>query len=188
MSNLFQFNGKKWVEIAQNGYTPIKGVDYFDGKDGYTPVKDVDYFDGEPGKDGSPDTGADMVKKINSLPIKPEFQITADHIKDLPPTFQRIIEQHGMQANETILTAGENVSITKDAFGKWVISATGGGSTGFSDFTITRSGDYISSVLVGSTTYTYSRTGAYISSVTDGSQTLTFTRNGDNQITEGVVS
>lgn len=53
---------------GQNGYTPVKGVDYFDGKDGspgkdgqngrdgYTPVKGVDYFDGkdgQPGKDGS---------------------------------------------------------------------------------------------------------------------------------------
>ena len=55
---------------GEPGYTPIKGVDYFDGtpgtpgkdgapgkdgtdgKDGYTPVKGVDYFDGEPGKDG----------------------------------------------------------------------------------------------------------------------------------------
>jgi hypothetical protein len=41
-----------------DGYTPQKGIDYFDGapgadgKDGYTPVKGVDYFDGEPGKDG----------------------------------------------------------------------------------------------------------------------------------------
>ena len=34
------------------GYTPQKGIDYFDGKDGengYTPVKGKDYFDGEPG-------------------------------------------------------------------------------------------------------------------------------------------
>lgn len=28
------------------GYTPVKGVDYFDGKDGYTPIKGVDYHDG----------------------------------------------------------------------------------------------------------------------------------------------
>lgn len=44
-----------------DGYTPIKGVDYFDGsngkdgedgKDGYTPVKGVDYFDGKDGEDG----------------------------------------------------------------------------------------------------------------------------------------
>lgn len=53
-------NGKN----GKDGYTPVKGVDYFDGqpgsngkdgkdgKDGYTPVKGVDYFDGQPGKDG----------------------------------------------------------------------------------------------------------------------------------------
>lgn len=47
---------------GKDGYTPIKGVDYFDGekgepgeagKDGYTPIKGVDYFDGEPGIDGA---------------------------------------------------------------------------------------------------------------------------------------
>ena len=52
-----------------DGYTPIKGVDYFDGlpglngKDGYTPIKGVDYFDGldgKPGKDGyTPIKGVD---------------------------------------------------------------------------------------------------------------------------------
>lgn len=31
---------------GEPGYTPVKGVDYFDG---YTPVKGVDYFDGENG-------------------------------------------------------------------------------------------------------------------------------------------
>ena len=48
-------------EDGKDGYTPVKGIDYFDGqpgkdgadgKDGYTPVKGVDYFDGIPGKDG----------------------------------------------------------------------------------------------------------------------------------------
>lgn len=37
---------------GKDGYTPIKGVDYFDGRDGYTPVKGVDYFDGKDGRDG----------------------------------------------------------------------------------------------------------------------------------------
>lgn len=32
---------------GEDGYTPVKGVDYFDGQDGYTPVKGVDYFDGK---------------------------------------------------------------------------------------------------------------------------------------------
>lgn len=37
---------------GKDGYTPIKGIDYFDGKDGkdgkdgYTPIKGIDYFDG----------------------------------------------------------------------------------------------------------------------------------------------
>lgn len=56
-----QFDGK-------DGYTPVKGVDYFDGqdgkdgvdgKDGYTPQKGIDYFDGKDGKDGQ--NGSDYV-------------------------------------------------------------------------------------------------------------------------------
>lgn len=60
-----EFDGKDGAPGApgKDGYTPIKGVDYFDGadgKDGYTPVKGVDYFDGEDGKDGDKgDPGAD---------------------------------------------------------------------------------------------------------------------------------
>lgn len=40
--------GEQGIQGIQGvpGYTPIKGVDYFDGKDGYTPIKGVDYFDG----------------------------------------------------------------------------------------------------------------------------------------------
>jgi hypothetical protein len=40
-------------EVPSDGYTPVKGVDYFDGKDGYTPVKYVDYFDGKDGTNGA---------------------------------------------------------------------------------------------------------------------------------------
>lgn len=45
---------------GKNGYTPKKGIDYFDGKDGkdgkdgYTPRKGIDYFDGEKGEKGDP--------------------------------------------------------------------------------------------------------------------------------------
>jgi hypothetical protein len=43
---------------GEDGYTPVKGVDYFDGtngqdgQDGYTPIKGVDYFDGQDGAQG----------------------------------------------------------------------------------------------------------------------------------------
>lgn len=46
--NVDFFDGKD----GKDGYTPVKGKDYFDGadgKDGYTPVKGKDYFDGEDG-------------------------------------------------------------------------------------------------------------------------------------------
>lgn len=53
---------------GQDGYTPVKGVDYFDGapgKDGYTPKKGVDYFDGKDGVDGKPGSnGRDGVDGI----------------------------------------------------------------------------------------------------------------------------
>lgn len=69
-------NGSKGSK-GDPGYTPQKGIDYFDGqpgapgsdgqpgKDGYTPVKGKDYFDGKdgnPGKDGVSPTVA-----INSI-------------------------------------------------------------------------------------------------------------------------
>jgi hypothetical protein len=55
------FNGATltWTDtgIIAEGYTPTKGVDYFDGAKGdpgYTPVKGVDYFDGAKGDQGDP--------------------------------------------------------------------------------------------------------------------------------------
>lgn len=62
---------------VKDGYTPIRGKDYTDGLPGYSPVKGKDYFDGTPGRtpiagvdfrlpqDGSPDTGNQIVEKIN---------------------------------------------------------------------------------------------------------------------------
>lgn len=58
-------------EQGPAGYTPVKGVDYFDGRtpvkgvdyfDGYTPVKGVDYFDGEKGEPGQ--NGQDGVSPV----------------------------------------------------------------------------------------------------------------------------
>lgn len=63
-----EFDGK-------DGYTPVKGVDYFDGingkdgADGYTPIKGVDYFDGQPGKNGAPGKdGADGQPGKDGIP------------------------------------------------------------------------------------------------------------------------
>lgn len=61
---------------GDDGYTPVKGKDYFDGKDGYTPVKGVDYFDGKDGaagpagKDGyTPIKGTDYFTEADKAEI-----------------------------------------------------------------------------------------------------------------------
>jgi len=54
---------------GDDGITPIKGVDYFDGADGYTPIKGTDYFDGTNGTNGTngitPVKGVDYFDGIN---------------------------------------------------------------------------------------------------------------------------
>ncbi len=53
---------KEEVEAFKADVTPVKGVNYRDGEDGYSPKKGVDYRDGE---DGSPDTGKEIIEKVN---------------------------------------------------------------------------------------------------------------------------
>lgn len=69
---------------GKDGYTPVKGVDYFDGingkdgvdgKDGYTPVKGVDYFDGADGKDGRNGTNGERGTGILHVTTAPQGYI-----------------------------------------------------------------------------------------------------------------
>lgn len=59
----------------------IKATPGKDGVDGYTPIKGKDYFDGEPGKNGSPDTAEQVKEKLESL--KDEDRLDASAIKGL---------------------------------------------------------------------------------------------------------
>jgi hypothetical protein len=62
---------------GERGEKGEKGEDGFgiDGKDGKNGID---------GKDGSPDTGEDIVQKINALALDPDLKIDASHIKNLP--------------------------------------------------------------------------------------------------------
>lgn len=89
----------KFKAQIKNGYTPAKGIDYFDGekgndadekkiikevvkqikppKDGKTPKKGVDYFDGKPGESIKGDPGKDadevsIIKRVLNKIIKPK--------------------------------------------------------------------------------------------------------------------
>jgi hypothetical protein len=121
---------------GEDGYTPVKGKDYFDGKDGYTPVKGKDYFDGkdgrdgvdgksirgrdgkdgkdgksikgEPGKDGSPDTPYEIRDKLASL--RGNERLDAKAIKNLAKEVGSI-SITGM-GNGTATTVTEHIADT----------------------------------------------------------------------------
>lgn len=71
-----------------DGYTPVKGKDYFDGKQGntgepgYTPVKGVDYFDGVNGKDGK--DGVTPVVGIDYFTEADKAAIISEVLSSLP--------------------------------------------------------------------------------------------------------
>lgn len=74
---------------GEPGYTPQKGIDYFDGqpgkdgedgKDGYTPVKGVDYFDGKDGVDGQPGEKGDKGDKGEPGKDGSDANVTAQNI------------------------------------------------------------------------------------------------------------
>lgn len=83
---------------GKDGKTPIKGVDYRDGSNGKTPIKGVDYFDGEkgdkgdPGKNGSPDTAEQIAEKINTLDEKIKIEAIIG-LKNLITTLSEKIDK-----------------------------------------------------------------------------------------------
>jgi hypothetical protein len=71
--------------IGLTGPKPIAGIDYpipRDGRDGLNGETIVGPT-GKDGKNGSPDTGVEIVDKVNELPIETDFQIAVEHIKGL---------------------------------------------------------------------------------------------------------
>ena len=60
-----------------DGKGGLDGRNGIDGKDGLDGKHGEDGKDGINGKDGSPDTGKEIVDKINALEIKEELQIEA---------------------------------------------------------------------------------------------------------------
>lgn len=144
---------------GEDGYTPLKGIDYVDGEDGYTPVKGKDYFDGMNGKDGSPDTPDQIIEKVNtsSLIIKKErveglvdtirIAVSNANSSALPVTtsfFNGLRGKNLVIVGATVYQQGDTVYATP----------TGGGTSS----PLTTKGDL----------YTYSTTNARLPVGTDG--------------------
>lgn len=84
-----------WVEIpAIIGPEGPQGLQGLAGKDGYTPVKGVDYFDGEPGKDGLT-TSVNGKEQVNG-----EITLTAEDVgADAAGTADLAVNAHNGLAN-----------------------------------------------------------------------------------------
>jgi hypothetical protein len=114
----------KWVRgqkiKGEDGYTPIKGIDYFDGKK----PTDIEIENlikplipkPIPGKDGSPDTPFQVRDKLESLEGQERLQITA--VNGLEDYF------------ETIEDIEKDIKKLKKNKGGVLAVSTGGGSSG----------------------------------------------------------
>jgi len=118
-------DGKDGVD-GKNG---IDGKDGLNGTNGIDGIDGVDGKDGEDGKDGSPDTGEQIVNKINDLPTdEDDLKIDAKHIKNLPEVTKTIVARVVGTGSQPV-KAGTNISITYDGNGAPVINSTAGGGT-----------------------------------------------------------
>lgn len=85
------------------GHSPVAGLDYRipqDGNDGITPEKGVDYFDGDPGMDGSPDTAEQVRQKLESL--KGDQRLDSRAIKGLDKRDDKIVGDFRKNLNELL--------------------------------------------------------------------------------------
>lgn len=83
------FNAHRDEFKGADGYTPVKGKDYFDG---YTPQKDVDYFDGKDGHDyiitdsdydAIAERTAERVPQYDDTEIREEIAAVNDSLTEL---------------------------------------------------------------------------------------------------------
>lgn len=102
------------------------------GKDGKDGVDGLNGVDGKDGLNGSPDTGEDIVGKINQLSTDEKYQIDASHIKNLPEaTGGRLgsTARNLWQLNDVTLTDVANDQVLKyNSTTKQWVNGTGGGS------------------------------------------------------------
>lgn len=120
-------------EKGADGYTPIKGVDYFDGlqgekgekgdkgEDGYTPIKGIDYFDGEQGIQGlkgdKGDAGTTDYNQLLNKPTPNNFIITEDMLTVTTDTTKGVAPYNASYGHTDIV-------ISKDRGIEWVEGAT----------------------------------------------------------------
>ena len=146
-------------------------------KDGYTPRKGVDFFDGKPGKNGSPDTPKQIKKKLL------QEGLSYEELKNLPD-IPKLVRIHS-QASKTV-SIGEldnvDVSHTQTQSGKYILGNSWDKPYGSATFTYNVDGN-IETKLVGDTelTYAYDVDGN-VESITNGTYRKSFVYNVDGDV------
>lgn len=92
------------------GFSGKDGIGGEKGKDGIGGEKGKDGKDGEKGKDGIEIEGKEIVNKVNDLPIQPDKQIDAKHIKNLPESKLTGKQRKGLKR----LGGGGDIVYTED--------------------------------------------------------------------------
>lgn len=109
------------IEIEIDGQKLKEKLKLRDGRDG---LNGSDGRDGLDGKDGSPDTGVQIVDKINSLDTKDSsLQIDASHIKNLPNFKAQALNVGGIRFLGQLVDVGvsspTNGQVLKYSNGRW---------------------------------------------------------------------
>lgn len=122
------------LALVNDTLAKVKKIKAIPGKDGYTPKKGVDYFDGEngkPGDNGSPDTAEQIANKLETL--KDDARLDASAIKNLPEFidsrpngggWRNLFQLHDVDSSDN--TTG--YVLTRKADGTFNFQAGGGGS------------------------------------------------------------
>ena len=103
-------------EPGKDGYTPIKGKDYFDGqdgaagKDGYTPVKGVDYVDGKDGTNGKDGVSVTHSWNGTTLTVTSASGTSSANLKGASGK-----DGHTPEKGVDYWTAGEKAEIVEEA-------------------------------------------------------------------------
>jgi len=127
----------------KDGYTPVKGVDYFDGETIVGP-KGEDGKDGKDGSDGSPDTPDQVIDKVNDgkkLIKKERVEGLVDAIKNIARGVAQALPVttsffNGLRAKNLTID-GATAELRGDTVHITDIPGTGGGADTFLELTDT---------------------------------------------------
>lgn len=122
----------------------------------------VESLKGEPGKSGdsialNEETAKSVVSLINTLPLQPQFQIDASHVKNLrrmPKGKGTKGKYHPAHGGGDTVVAGSNITITRNSDGTVTITSTSGGGIG-SPIAVTPTPDDTTLVYTAASAFTY---------------------------------